>query len=91
MGIVNVVGSTITREVDSGIYLHAGPETGVASTKAFTAQLVTIVLLAIYLARQRKMTIDTGMGIVEELLGIPKKIEEILKQKEQHKAACEKI
>ncbi len=90
LGIVNVPDSKIARLTDAGVYIRAGRERGVASTKAFTAQLVTIVLLAIYLARQRKMTIDTGMGIVEELLGIPKKIEEILKQKDSIKQLVKK-
>jgi glucosamine--fructose-6-phosphate aminotransferase (isomerizing) len=56
LGVVNVVGSTIAREVDGGIYLHAGPEIGVASTKAFTCQCVTLTMLALYLGRRRFMS-----------------------------------
>ncbi len=90
LGIVNVPDSKIARLTDAGVYIRAGKEKGVASTKAFTAQLVTIVLLAIYLARQRKMTIDTGMGIIEELILIPEKIEKVLKQKNSIKRLAEK-
>ena len=53
LGLVNVVGSTIAREADGGIYLHAGPEIGVASTKAFTSQIVALLLLGLYLGRER--------------------------------------
>src|SRR5205085_2634195 len=60
IGLVNVVGSTIAREADGGIYLHAGPEIGVASTKAFTAQVVSLLLLGLWLGRQRGMSVDEG-------------------------------
>src|SRR5438132_770248 len=60
VGIVNVVGSTIARESDGGVYLHAGPEIGVASTKAFTSQLVALVLLGLYLGRQRGLAAEEG-------------------------------
>jgi len=68
VGIVNVVGSTIAREADGGIYLHAGPEIGVASTKAFTSQLVALVLLALYRGRQRGLGSEEGGRLVERLL-----------------------
>jgi len=75
LGIVNVVGSTIAREVDSGIYLHAGPEIGVASTKAFTCQITALALLAIYLQGIRGGQVDRN--ILKELKLIPEKIQTI--------------
>src|SRR2546423_1880176 len=71
IGLVNVVGSTIAREADGGIYLHAGPEIGVASTKAFTAQVVALLLLGLWLGRQRGLSADEGRAMVTELLGLP--------------------
>src|SRR2546426_7329439 len=71
IGIVNVVGSTIAREADGGIYLHAGPEIGVASTKAFTSQLVALLLLGLYLGRERGLTRDRGRRVVEQLVRLP--------------------
>ena len=71
VGIVNVVGSTIARESDGGIYLHAGPEIGVASTKAFTSQLVALVLLGLYLGRQRGLAVEAGRRLVEQLAALP--------------------
>jgi glutamine---fructose-6-phosphate transaminase (isomerizing) len=71
LGIVNVVGSTIAREADGGIYLHAGPEIGVASTKAFTSQIVALSLLALYLARQRGLSAEEGQAFAAELTKIP--------------------
>src|SRR2546426_386959 len=71
IGLVNVVGSTIAREADGGVYLHAGPEIGVASTKAFTSQLVALVLLGLYLGRQRGLPVEQGRRLVEQLAGLP--------------------
>src|SRR6266540_2240890 len=71
IGIVNVVGSTIAREADGGIYLHAGPEIGVASTKAFTSQLVALLLLGLYLGRQRGLALAAGRTLVRELERLP--------------------
>ena len=72
LGIVNVVGSTIAREADGGIYLHAGPEIGVASTKAFTSQIVALLLLGLYLGRQREqLGIEDGQRLVAELRALP--------------------
>ena len=76
IGIVNVVGSTITREVDSGIYIHAGPEIGVASTKAFTCQIVALALLGLYLRQERGLSID--QKIIEALYELPEKSKKIL-------------
>jgi len=80
LGIVNVPGSKIWRETHAGIGIRAGKERGVASTKAYISQLVSVVMLAVFLARQRKMTIDTGQKIFTELLALPQKIEQILSQ-----------
>ncbi len=77
LGIVNAVGSTIARETDAGIYNHAGPEVGVASTKAFTSQLSILVLLTVFLGRQRDMSLTMGKKILSELNKLPKKIDEI--------------
>jgi glutamine---fructose-6-phosphate transaminase (isomerizing) len=79
LGIVNVVGSTIARDTDAGVYNHAGPEIGVASTKAFTSQLVVLAMFSVLLGRQRDMSLTTGKRIVEELQRIPAHIERILR------------
>src|SRR6266568_478917 len=71
IGIVNVVGSTIAREADGGIYLHAGPEIGVASTKAFTSQVVALLLLGLHLGRERGLPRDEGRRLAEQLAGLP--------------------
>src|SRR2546422_7283614 len=82
LGIVNVVGSTIARESDGGVYIHAGPEIGVASTKAFTSQVCVLALLTLALGRQREMSRDSGIEVARELSAIPGKIETILKRSE---------
>ncbi|MCY4571222.1 MAG: glutamine--fructose-6-phosphate transaminase (isomerizing) [Gemmatimonadetes bacterium] len=79
MGIVNVVGSTIAAETDFGVYLHAGPEIGVASTKAFSSQVVALALFALYLARRRNMSILEGRKLVRALTRLPEQVEEVLK------------
>jgi glucosamine--fructose-6-phosphate aminotransferase (isomerizing) len=71
MGIVNVVGSTIARETDGGVYIHSGPEIGVASTKAFTGQLTALALFTLYLARRRGLSILDGREIVAALRQLP--------------------
>lgn len=80
LGIVNVVGSTIAREVSAGIYNHAGPEIGVASTKNFVSQLIILTLLAIFLGRQRKMTRNQAIEILNEINKLPEKIKQLFKQ-----------
>ncbi len=80
LGIINTVGSTIARETEAGVYNHAGPEMGVASTKAFTSQLTILTLLTVFLGRQREMSLVTGQRILQELEKIPAQIETILKQ-----------
>ncbi len=83
LGVVNSVGSTIARETDAGVYNHAGPEIGVASTKAFTSQLSILALLTLQLGRQRGMSFVMGQRIAKEMDKIPKLIESILKQTEE--------
>lgn len=78
--ITNVVGSTIARESDGGIYQHAGPEIGVASTKAFTSQLIITALLALYLGRLRDMSYESGIKYVEALKKVPEQVNTILNQ-----------
>ncbi len=80
VGVVNVVGSTIAREVDGGIYLHAGPEIGVASTKAFTSQVAALTLIALRFARLRDMSILQGREFIQELKRLPDLIREILER-----------
>jgi glutamine---fructose-6-phosphate transaminase (isomerizing) len=75
LAICNVVGSTIAREADGGIYLHAGPEIGVASTKAFTSQCVVMALLSLYFGRMRHLSYEAGMRIIEELSALPGHVE----------------
>jgi len=90
LGIINVVGSSISREVDAGIYNHAGPEIGVASTKAFTSQLVILVLLTVYLGRQRQMSLVMGERITKELLKIPELVQKVLDGAENIQQIAEK-
>jgi glutamine---fructose-6-phosphate transaminase (isomerizing) len=78
LGIVNVVGSSIARECASGIYLHAGPEIGVASTKAFTSQTTALLLLALYFAEKRGEKIEENL--LNEIVNLPKKIKEVLEE-----------
>ncbi|HOK96925.1 MAG TPA: glutamine--fructose-6-phosphate transaminase (isomerizing), partial [Anaerohalosphaeraceae bacterium] len=80
LGIVNVVGSTIARITDAGVYLRVGPEIGVASTKAFTAQVAVLAMLAIELGRRRHLAADTAQQMLAELVQIPQKIKRILTQ-----------
>jgi glucosamine--fructose-6-phosphate aminotransferase (isomerizing) len=90
LGIVNVVGSTIARETDAGVYNHAGPEIGVASTKAFTSQLSVLALLTLFLGRQRDMSLVMGKKIAEELARIPELMKSVLKQANGIKKIAEK-
>lgn len=90
LGIVNVVGSTIARETDAGVYTHTGPEVGVASTKAFSNQVAILVLLSLMLGRQRGISVVMGKRIAQELNKIPKHIEVILKQSKEIKKIAAK-
>ncbi|MCK4625928.1 MAG: SIS domain-containing protein, partial [Phycisphaerae bacterium] len=89
LGVVNAVGSTIARETDAGVYLHAGPEIGVASTKAFTSQLTVLTLISLYLGRRRFMSETTLKQYMEELQAIPDKIETVLAQSDAIKQAVD--
>jgi glucosamine--fructose-6-phosphate aminotransferase (isomerizing) len=79
LALCNVVGSTIAREADGGVYLHAGPEIGVASTKAFTSQVAVLALLALYLGRMRHLSYAAGKRIIDELKAMPNMVHEALK------------
>ncbi len=85
LGIVNVVGSSIARATDAGIYLHVGPEIGVASTKAFTAQVAVLTMLAIELGRRKHISSIEADEYIDELSRIPDKIERVLQQSEHIK------
>ena len=85
LGLVNVVGSSIARTTDAGIYLHVGPEIGVASTKAFTAQVAVLSMLAIELGRRRHISSDQADMYIDELAQIPRKISRILEQSDHIK------
>ena len=91
LGICNVVGSSIARETQGGVYCHAGPEIGVASTKAFTSQLIVLALITLLIARKRDMSKVDGIKIVEELQSLPDKILQILKLNDQIESIAEKF
>ncbi len=88
-GICNVVGSSIARETDAGIYLHAGPEIGVASTKAFTSQVTVLALLTLLLGRMTSMSASRGREIVQELKRLPEKVSKILESHQDIAAIAE--
>lgn len=85
LGICNVVGSTIAREADGGIYLHAGPEIGVASTKAFTSQVTALTLFALFMGRIRMLGPSEGLRILRALEEIPSQIQKVLDQNDHIK------
>jgi len=89
LGISNVVGSTIAREADGGVYVHAGPEIGVASTKAFTSQVAALAVFTVCMGRLRSMSKEEGAAIVRGLQSIPEKMEEILGDADKVKAIAE--
>lgn len=90
IGIVNVVGSTIARETDAGVYIHAGPEIGVASTKAFTSQITVLALIALMLGRTRLLSQPEGQAIAEEMMELPEKIRKVLAAEKEIKEIAEK-
>ncbi len=90
LGIVNVVGSTLARETDAGVYQHIGPEIGVASTKAFTSQVAILALMTLLLGRSREMSVVMGERIAQELKKIPKLMQRILKQGDSIKELARK-
>jgi glucosamine--fructose-6-phosphate aminotransferase (isomerizing) len=90
LAIVNVVGSTIAREADGGIYMHAGPEIGVASTKAFVSTITILTLLAIHLGRMRQLSANRAKEVLRGLEALPKQIETILAQNNSLKKIAKK-
>jgi glutamine---fructose-6-phosphate transaminase (isomerizing) len=91
LGICNVVGSSIPRSTDAGVYTHAGPEIGVASTKAFTAQVAALTMLAAWVGRMRGLSIGKGKEIIEALTKIPDQIDSITAQSEYFKSIASDI
>jgi len=90
LAIVNVVGSTIARESDGGIYMHAGPEIGVASTKAFVSTITILTLLAVHLGRLRNLSAKRALDVLHGLEALPKQIEKILSQNDALKKIAKK-
>jgi glucosamine--fructose-6-phosphate aminotransferase (isomerizing) len=91
LGITNVVGSTIARESDGGTYVHAGPEIGVASTKAFTSQLTVLALFTLFLGRKRLLSADDGKDIIQALLKLPAQVKKIVDNHEHIKELAKKF
>jgi glucosamine--fructose-6-phosphate aminotransferase (isomerizing) len=90
IGIVNVIGSTIAREVDAGTYVHAGPEIGVASTKAFTCQVMSLALITLMIAAEKKtISRESLVEIAAELKNIPGKIKKMIDSKEDYKKVAD--
>ncbi|MCK4803644.1 MAG: glutamine--fructose-6-phosphate transaminase (isomerizing) [Spirochaetes bacterium] len=85
LGICNVVGSTIARESDAGVYIHAGPEIGVASTKAFTSQVLVLAMIALMLGRMKNLPLESGIKIAKALGEIPDLVERVLKKDKEIK------
>ena len=83
LAICNGVGSTIARTSDGGVYLHAGPEIGVASTKAFTSQVTVLAMIALLLGRQRRLSFEAGSDIVKAMQELPELVEQTLKLSDQ--------
>ena len=90
LGICNNVASTIARESDGGVYMHAGPEIGVAATKSFTSQLVILTLIGLLFGRMRNLSTSEGSRIIEALEGLPGQIESVLKLSDEIKTIAKK-
>jgi len=90
LGICNNVASTIARESDGGVYMHAGPEIGVAATKSFTSQLVILNLIGLLLGRMRQLSTAQGKRMIDALEALPTQIEQVLKLSDQMKAIAKK-
>ncbi|MBX3315426.1 MAG: glutamine--fructose-6-phosphate transaminase (isomerizing) [Phycisphaeraceae bacterium] len=90
LGVVNVVGSTISRQTDAGVYLRVGPEIGVASTKAFVGQVAVLSLITLFMARRRVMSADQCARWLEQLQTIPDKVERVLEQSDRIKKVTER-
>ena len=91
IGLVNVVGSTIAREVDGGLYLRCGPEVGVASTKAFTSQVVALAMVTLRFARLKQMSLLDGKRYVEALAALPGQVAQILERAEEVQALADEF
>ena len=91
LAICNVVGSTIAQEADGGVYLYAGPEIGVASTKAFTSQCMVLALLALYFGRLRHMSFEEGLAYIEQLEQLPELIQQSLAVNDAVRDVAKKI
>src|SRR5437773_7749514 len=90
LGICNNVASTNARESDGGVYMHAGPEIGVAATKSFTSQVVILTLIGLLLGRMRHLSTSEGSLIIEALEVLPEQIESVLKLSDQIRAIAKK-
>ena len=90
LGICNNVASTIARESDGGVYMHAGPEIGVAATKSFTSQLIILNLIGLLLGRMRQLSTAQGKRMIDALEALPAQIEEVLKLSDQIKSIAKK-
>ena len=90
LGIVNVVGSSISRETDAGVYNHAGPEIGVASTKIFISQLTILTLIALLIGRHQKLSLTEGVEIIRALSELPEQVRTVLSQDNHIQAIAEK-
>jgi glucosamine--fructose-6-phosphate aminotransferase (isomerizing) len=90
LGVVNVVGSSIARETDAGVFLRVGPEIGVASTKAFTGQVAVLTLITLFLARRKFMSADQCTELLQQLESVPDKISRILEQDARIRKVAEK-
>ena len=90
LAICNVVGSSIAQEADGGIYLHAGPEIGVASTKAYSSQCLALILLSLYFGRLRHMSYSAGREMIEEIQRLPELVEQALKTNDAVKEIAKK-
>ncbi|MBP7936264.1 MAG: glutamine--fructose-6-phosphate transaminase (isomerizing) [Phycisphaerae bacterium] len=91
LGVVNAVGSTIARESDAGVYLHCGPEIGVASTKAFTSQIAVLAMMAIQLGRRRFLSQEDAHKLVNALDRIPDQVAQVVEQSDAIRAAVESV
>ncbi len=90
LAICNVIGSSIAQEADGGIYLHAGPEVGVASTKAFTSQLTVLAMLGLYFGRLRHLSYEAGLRIIDQLECLPSIVQSSLECDQQIRRVAEK-
>ncbi|GIW70530.1 MAG: glutamine--fructose-6-phosphate aminotransferase [isomerizing] [Planctomycetota bacterium] len=91
LGLVNAVGSSIARETHAGVYMHAGPEIGVASTKAFTSELVILTLMALLFGRHRRLSLFEGRRVLEELQRLPELVARVLEQRQQIRELAERF